>query len=174
MTSVERIKKLTRLLEYPNVAGWMENLNSLLDEPTTHDGLIALRNFSQAQREELFTETFDLNPSRTLSLAYHALSGDESRWMRCLTELQGEYNKHPEWTRDLAVNASRELPDHAPLLLEFLAGLQDGEERRLLASHLVIPGLEGLLKSFGDDVAIHPFAAVVEGLLIEARRLVPC
>ena len=73
-----------------------------------------LKTFTLLQVQENYTAAFDMNPSTTLNMTYHAY-GDNEKRAAALAHLQHTYQQ-AGWQR-----TTGELPDYLPLMLEFLS-----------------------------------------------------
>jgi nitrate reductase delta subunit len=125
MTEEERIllKVVSLLLQYPE-ASFLDSLGSLeaavseMSNPdskaTCSDFLNHLRNTPLLRLQESYSATFDLNPSTSLDLGYHRWGEGKERGA-ALARLASLY-------RDAGYEMTGcVLPDHLPLLLEFLS-----------------------------------------------------
>ncbi|MGH9467723.1 MAG: nitrate reductase molybdenum cofactor assembly chaperone [Terriglobales bacterium] len=123
-------------LDYPG-AGWAAVL-ARMDLAADPSGSVAA--FAAAARElplgalqEIYTATFDMQPDMTLSTGFH-LFGDDYQRSDFLVRLSGILR-----ARQFAYGA--ELPDHACLLLRFLAQAAGGPEAEGLAEECLAPAL---------------------------------
>ena len=106
---------------------------------------------SLAQMEELYTRTFDLNPSCPLYVGYQ-LYGDTYKRGEMMSELQGEYRRH-----DLA--AAAELPDHLCQILRWLARAGDDPARLVLLRAHVLPAVQKVAQN--PDQGSGPYGLVI-------------
>ena len=125
MTEKERtlLKVVSLLLQYPE-AGLLDSLASLeravsgIADPAAKvrcsDFLNHLRTTPLLRLQETYSATFDLNPSTSLDLGYHRW-GDGKERGGALARLVSLYAKAGYEV------ANGELPDHLPLVLEFLS-----------------------------------------------------
>jgi nitrate reductase delta subunit len=116
-------KLLSLCLAYPDAAAAeglpaMEAAAAALPDPLARERLSSFLAHMKTEPllslQEHYTAVFDLNPSTSLNLTWHLLGDREDRG-RALAELLEVY-RHAGL--EPAVN---ELPDHLPLLLEFLS-----------------------------------------------------
>lgn len=130
-------KLLSYLLDYP-AEDWQQQLPTLralvAEEPLEEQERAALEGFMDyiertealdIQRE--YVDTFDLKGHHSLHLTHHLLGDDKNRGP-VLIEL-GEYYK--AWGMEAT---DGELPDYLPLMLEFVATLEEEESPRLFLS----------------------------------------
>lgn len=110
--------------------------------------------------EEEYVRTFDMVPEHSLHLTHHLIGEDKNRGP-ALIDLGVFYESY-----GLGISA-KELPDFLPLMLEFVAMLEDGEARMFLSRWTkVLQQLRVNLEEAGS-----PYAAIIA--LIERRsRLV--
>jgi nitrate reductase molybdenum cofactor assembly chaperone NarJ/NarW len=109
---------------------------------------------SRPDLESLYAEAFDFEPSTCLYAGYH-LFGDTSRRGPFLVGLKALYAR-----AGFAMGA--ELPDHLPLMLRFLAGGTDFDERRELVGDCLVPVVAALRRRL--EVKGHPYAPLFEAL----------
>lgn len=111
------------LLDYPD-RRLMDELDRIraavkqISEPTFQRAASAFAAYLEAhdllRLQETYTVAFDLHPSTTLNLTYHAF-GDNEKRAAALSALQHLYVQ-TGWER-----TNTELPDYLPLMLEFLS-----------------------------------------------------
>jgi nitrate reductase delta subunit len=104
--------------------------------------------------EELYTSTFDLQPS-----CYHyvgfQLCGESQKRTLFMIKLKEVYREH-------GFEAQGELPDHLSEMLAFLAVAQDWGVRAEIVADGLLPALDQLVKSFEDRN--HPYGALLGSL----------
>ncbi|MDZ7663849.1 MAG: nitrate reductase molybdenum cofactor assembly chaperone [Desulfotignum sp.] len=114
---------LSVLLDYPDKR-LLDDLDQItaaarqIPEPefrrVVSDFLAYLARHDLLDLQENYTAAFDLRPTTTLNLTYHAF-GDNEKRAAALSTLQHLYNQ-AGWER-----TNTELPDYLPLMLEFLS-----------------------------------------------------
>ncbi|MES2012898.1 MAG: nitrate reductase molybdenum cofactor assembly chaperone [Pseudomonadota bacterium] len=136
-------KLLSALLEYPDqelidhLPELREHITQCLDTDTTErDALHVFITYLQSKPlttlQEDYVQTFDLTPEHSLHLTHH-LFGDDKNRGPALIDL-GELYK--DYGVEVVTN---ELPDYLPLVLEFIAYLDDNEATVFLAdAHKVL------------------------------------
>lgn len=136
-------KLLSALLEYPDqelidhLPELHEHITQCLDTDTTErDALYVfityLQNKPLTTLQEDYVQTFDLTPEHSLHLTHH-LFGDDKNRGPALIDL-GELYK--DYGVEVVTN---ELPDYLPLVLEFIAYLDDNEATAFLSdAHKVL------------------------------------
>jgi len=98
--------------------------------------------------QELYTAAFDLQPDLSLNAGHHVFGEDYARSLLLvrLKEMFAARAFEPE---------NRELPDHACLLLRFLARGEDTPEMRELAEDCLAPAVARLGERL--EAAHHPY-----------------
>jgi nitrate reductase delta subunit len=153
------LKALSILLRYPE-EGWIRAL------PGIDSALAPFREASFAapmrrflswaggmpalRLQESYTAAFDLNPATCLDLTYHTQGDTENRG-RVLARLRGAYRSAG------CACTTDELPDHLPLVLEFLSFAEDDVHEILELCAPAAQDLAGKLRA-----ADSPYAALVE------------
>ncbi len=160
--------RLAEILDYPGpglgarVDGCVATLRATRPEAARR-----LEEFARAvatapagRLEESYAAAFDLDPSCSPHVGYRLLGPDPRRGV-FLARLAGRY-------RARGVSAGRELPDHAAVLLRFLAHAPDEPGRDELVGDCLVPALATLAQELGRRR--HPYAAAVDGirLVLEA------
>ena len=119
----ESLHVLSVLLHYPD-----EELFNRLDEVASaadqsrpadfksaiHAFISELKTLSLIQVQERYTAVFDIDPTTTMNMTYHA-HGDNEKRAAALAHLQHNYAQ-AGWER-----ITGELPDYLPMMLEFLS-----------------------------------------------------
>lgn len=132
---------LAALLEYPQNE-WrsrLENCRQAMsaDQPEAITALEVFASqtdkFEVGEMQELFTHTFDSNPTTALEVGWH-LFGENYNRGAFLVHMRGELRKH-------SLEESAELPDHLTHVLAVL-GRMDGPEAGKFATTRVLPALE--------------------------------
>lgn len=101
--------------------------------------------------QELFTQSFDLNPACVLDLGWH-LFGEQYERGEFLVKMRG-------LLRRAGVPESQELPDHLTHVLRLL-GRMEPEEAEDFAAACVFPALDKARAGFGE--AGNPFALLLD------------
>ena len=152
---------LAALLAYPS-PGYRRRLAEceavLADHHAEASGL--LQRFSEGiaglglgDLEELFTQTFDLDPACSLEVGWH-LFGENYTRGEFLVKMRKQLRRHrlPE---------STELPDHLTHVLSAVSRMEPGEADRFTMDH-VLPALEKMLTALrGKD---SPYVHVLEAI----------
>ena len=132
------------LLKYPgeDYPQTLEQRRRMLAEVNAEAaGLLAefseqIRGWNTTQVEELFVQTFDLNPVCALEVGWH-LFGDTYDRGAFLVKMREELRRY-------GVTESSEVPDHLTYVLALLARMQP-EEADELATAAVLPAIEKML-----------------------------
>lgn len=160
-------KVLSALLEYPDqeLIDNLPDISKLLDETADTDvaELEALQKFvtwlgngDLTEIQASYVKTFDMTPSHSLHLTHHLFGDDNDR------------NRGPalidlgELYKDYGVKSvSNELPDYLPLVLEFVALLDENEAREFLSdAHKVLTVLADNLHKANSPYA--PLLSIVK------------
>jgi len=115
-----------------------------------------------AELEEEYVATFDFNPAVAPYLGHH-LFGDNQKKGAYLIRLKQEYGRYGY------TPAGKELPDHLPAILGFLAHLSGQEccgARSAFIAAAVLPGVEKLAACFATSRPDSPWRPVVEATRI--------
>jgi len=116
-----------------------------------------VRQSERSELEELFTRTFDLNPTCSLDVGWH-LYGEQYARGSFLVSLRAALRAHN-------IHEETELPDHLPSLLRLLARLET-DEAADLAEKSLRPAVAKMMTAFPDEQ--NPFSSLlraVAGLL---------
>jgi len=159
------------LLRYPDGALTQSCATALAAvDPETRLRLLpfteAVRRLAPTAREELFTQTFDINPVCCLEVAWHLYGEDYARGAFLVRMRQ--------LLRQAGVEETAELPDHLCHLLPLLGRLPSAEADEL-ATRFVLPALERMLRGFEgrpDDNPYRHLLQAAEGFL-RARHGAP-
>lgn len=162
---------LASSLEYPG-----EDWNTRLDrcrqwltiqEPEVAVQFIRFRrkvkDLSIEKLQELYTQTFDLNPVCTLDIGYH-LFGENYKRGELLAKLR-------ETEAPYELGQANQLPDHLPVLLRLLAKLEDEELRRALIGEILIPALAKMLEALSQTE--NPYRDLIEVISNALKNEVP-
>lgn len=115
----------------------------------------AVRGMDLRHLQEVYTSTFDLQPSCCLYVGYH-LFGDSYKRSAMLAKLNEEYRRH-------SFSAGGELPDHLVPMLRFLASTGDEDLSRDLIEECLVPALGAMARAFGEGQ--NPYGHTVRALL---------
>ncbi|MBI3909897.1 MAG: hypothetical protein HY320_03075 [Armatimonadetes bacterium] len=164
-----------------------ERLAALLDYPSEHTAshleacLSALRDCSPEAAEmlagwhvflggnpvcsvqELYTHTFDINPSCPLDVGYYLFGEDYQRgvFLACLRESQEE----------VGLTGERELPDHLPVVLRWLARVYGTELHTDMVCECVLPALRKMDESLANGT--NPYRGVLQAVALVLARDLP-
>ena len=159
MASQGLFVSLALLFEYPG-PGYLENAGrcgTLIarSAPWAFEGfsdfLKPVEELPPEDLEELFTRTFDLNPSCALEIGWHLFGEDVRRgsflvWMR-------------DKLRTGGLSESGELPDHLSCALSLLDNMAPDDTDEFAATCLV-PALEKMIQGF--DGKENPYKSLLE------------
>lgn len=157
---------LGKLLQYPH-DGYQadaERCRTLLAGSEPEAGSLigafceAIRPLPLERLQELFTQTFDLNPVCSLEAGWQ-LYGEEYARGSFLVAMRG-------LLRDYGIEESCELPDHLTHLLPLLDRLEPDERREFIERHLS-PALTKMLAAFENKTT--PFQNVLAAIELAAR-----
>lgn len=154
-------KSFSILLDYPytDVTSHAQSCAGLL-AAIDPEAAVGLRNFasfsetvSPGRLEEIYTATFDINPACYIYAGY-ILFGETFKRGKFLVRLQEKY-------RERGFSYGRELADHVPVMLRFLAMLApDDLLAAQLAHNCLLPVLDRMLDSF-EEAAQNPYTGVL-------------
>ena len=162
---------LASSLEYPG-EDWNTRLERCkqwltIQEPDVAVQFIRFRrkvkDLSIDKLQELFTQTFDLNPVCTLDIGYH-LFGENYKRGELLAKLR-------ETEAPYELGQAKQLPDHLPVLLRLLAKLEDEELRRALIGEILIPALGKMLEALSQTE--NPYRDLIEVISNALKNEVP-
>jgi nitrate reductase delta subunit len=166
MTSLQTHQDICRqfavLLSYPdsevqaNAAACRELLQKNQLEPAAQlqNFIELLESADQAQIEEMFTSTFDLQPLCHPYIGYQ-LCGESQQRTMFLIKLQEVYRQHD-------YNSGSELPDHISEMLRFIGITDDQNCRRELIDEGLLPALEKIIPAIENDN--HPYKGLLKAL----------
>jgi len=162
MDRIETYGALAALFEYPGedyparLAQCEQSVRS-----AESDAAALLGQFAEATAglttealQELFTQSFDLNPACVLDLGWH-LFGEQYERGEFLVKMRG-------LLRRAGVQESQELPDHLTHVLRLL-GRMEPEEVEEFAAACVFPALDKARAGLGD--AGNPFALLLDATI---------
>jgi nitrate reductase delta subunit len=105
---------------------------------------------------ELYTRTFGPEAACSPCVGYQLFGNGHHREM-----FQAGLKEHYQV---YGFSTGNDLPDHLCVMLRFLAGNEDKEERDELVSLCILPALKKMLKGFGDDR--NPYKDALQALLL--------
>ncbi|MEW6208772.1 MAG: hypothetical protein AB1631_10420 [Acidobacteriota bacterium] len=159
---------LADLLEYPET-GWSARLEAcrrLIAAEHADAALDFLRFYRNiapltlSGLQELYTQTFDLNPVCTLEIGYH-LFGENYKRGELLANLR-------ETESPYSIGQQNQLPDYLPVLLRLIVRLTDEELCLSLISDCMLPALARMNEEMSKGA--NPYGDLlkaVRGALIE-------
>jgi nitrate reductase molybdenum cofactor assembly chaperone len=162
---------LASSLEYPG-KDWNTRLERCkqwltIQEPDVAVQFIRFRrnvkSLSIEKLQELYTQTFDLNPVCTLDIGYH-LFGENYKRGELLAKLR-------ETEAPYELDQANQLPDHLPVLLRLLAKLEDEELRLALIGEILIPALGKMLEALSQTD--NPYRDLIEVISNALKDEVP-
>lgn len=156
---------LGRVLTYPDpdYRGWVEQCRARL-ATTDPEAARRIERFSDETRglvlvrlQELYTQTFDLNPVCSLEVGWQ-LYGEEYTRGSFLVTVRQQMRRH-------GVPESVELPDHLTNVLPLLDALEENEVRAFSLTYL-IPALKKMLPAFeGKNCPYAHILLALDGVL---------
>lgn len=159
-TRREQFAALAALFTYPDDDYFHAVENATASASRSAPAVVEFeREFSQmplSSVQELYTSTFDLQPSCSLDLGWH-LFGEEYERGALLARMRG-------LLRVYGIEESNELPDHLSHALLLLSRMEPPEAADF-AGAIVAPALERMLKAISADNLFTP-------LLHAARQLI--
>lgn len=99
----------------------------------------SIKYLSREELEELYTQTFDINPVSSLEIGWH-LFGETYERGTFLVKMR-------ETLRELAVEESSELPDHITHILLAISRME-GEEQSEFSEMFLAPALNKIIDAF--------------------------
>ncbi|MBK9215992.1 MAG: hypothetical protein IPM59_10405 [Chloracidobacterium sp.] len=122
---------------------------------------LKIGSMSLIELQELYAQSFDLNPNCALEIGYHLFGEDYKRgaFLANLREAESAFELGQE----------RQLPDYLPVLLRLLVYLEDDELRGSLAGYCLIPGLRKVAAALKEH---NPFAQLVSALLSTLEEVI--
>ncbi|MGE5139829.1 MAG: nitrate reductase molybdenum cofactor assembly chaperone [Rudaea sp.] len=168
---------LSQMLEYPNA-----QLSDAAEEGAAlaagrdPEAALLLGRFARGAAslppgalEEAFTQTFELNPERSLYVGYH-LFGESYKRSLFLLGLKERYDRH-------GIDPGAELPDHLALMLRYISRVDDAAEVDEIIGQALVPALDRILAQPEEQASGEGEGQVAEGsdvyvpLLRSVRRL---
>ena len=172
INSLAVLENVGKLLSYPGADYLAEvracrNAASAIDPEAARyldDFCARLGGLSVEDAQELYVQTFDLNPICALEVGWQ-LYGDNYDRGNFLVKMCQELDRY-------GVPETAELPDHLGNMLPLLARMEPAEARSMSASG-VIPAVKKMLAAFeGKD---NPYATLLNALgrILEVREAAP-
>lgn len=162
----------SQLLDYPTPS-LVEHTGTCIDllKPDYFDSaellanfLFRIENLPLSRLEEVYTETFDINPACHI-FAGHILFGESFKRNAFMTALAEEYQK-----RDF--DTGKELVDHIPILLKFLSNFKlDDAFIQDLISDCLVPVFKKMNANFKDD-ATNPYVPLLRSVSVVLEKAV--
>jgi len=144
---------LADLLEYPD-----SNYASKVDSCGNADEFLTFtrgaQSLSLSELQEVYTRTFDLNPTCALEIGFH-LFGENYKRGEFLANLR-------ETETPFELGQEHQLPDYLPVLLRLLTKLEDEELRTSLIADCMIPAIDKMLVALKDPE--NPYRSLLEAL----------
>ena len=159
---------LAEALEYPQ-EGWVRSVESGVQAiagefPSAEKDILrfyeSVARESLDKLEETYTQTFDFNPTSCLYAAYQ-IRGENHKRNSFMAKLNGIYKEH-------GYSSGKELPDHLPTMLKFLALLgQDNDELKItLLKDSIVPAVKKL-----DEVGFKESKNYYKDLVCASRKI---
>jgi nitrate reductase assembly molybdenum cofactor insertion protein NarJ len=114
-----------------------------------------IRDLSTGALQELFIQTFDMNPVRSLEVGWHLFGENYDRGTFLV--------KMRQQLRRFRIAESGELPDHITHVLAILGRMSAGEAEEFAVA-CVFPALEKMRAGFDDKKEANPFQDVLNAL----------
>jgi len=150
-----KLKTLARLLEYP--AGKFETemaaLCRVAATPALNCIVVAMSALTPAEREELYTATFDIPPACVPYVSLHLFGEENFKRGELMAALLGRY-------RQAGFDPAGELPDHLAVLLRYAAQADEAERRELVEFCLLGPA-QKMIAALPDT---NPYRTVLEAV----------
>lgn len=156
---MKTITLLANLLEYPG-PGIDERLAAA--EGIAGNFVRQMRMLTDGEREELYSATFDINPSCVPYAGIHLFGEENFKRGEFMAALFARYGE-----TGFAVN--EDLPDHLANLLRF-AGTAEETERRELAEFCILGPLQKMIASL--DMT-NPYHSLLEAMRFALKAAMP-
>lgn len=162
------LERLATLLDYPGegVAERLEGCASALEGrlPEAAAPLAPWRTFldghSLAEAQELFTHTFDLNPSCSLDVGYYLFGEDYQRGL-----MLAHLREHQERA---GLGPQEELPDHLPVVLRWLARIHGTDTYREMIADCALPALGKMDEALAEGQ--NPYRGVLRAVALTLEQ----
>lgn len=113
--------------------------------------------------QEIYTSTFDLQAVCYPYAGYH-LFGESYRRGEFLAKLKARYSA-------VGFSSGSELPDHVPMLLRYLAQLQDDDEREVIISECLLPAVTQMeTRLHGGNPYLNVFQSLLTVMQTHSRQ----
>jgi nitrate reductase delta subunit len=156
---MKTVALLASLLEYP--APGFDGLLAAA-EPAASGFVRQMRALSAEEREELFSATFDINPSCVPYAGIHLFGEENFKRGEFMAALFARYE-------ETGFVPNGDLPDHLANLLRFAAGADDAERRELAEFCLLGP----LQKMTASLDGANPYRALLESVRAALEDALP-
>lgn len=153
------------ILEYPDER-WHERIDllaaALSKKTSPANDLAEFRSkvdlMELIELQELYTQSFDLNPNCAMEIGYHIFGEDYKRglFLANLRETQDRFQLGQE----------QQLPDYLPVLLRTLTHFENDEIRGSLVADCMIPGLRKILSALKAE---NPYAHLLNAVLTSLK-----
>jgi nitrate reductase delta subunit len=114
----------------------------------------AIESCSLSELQEVYTRTFDLNPTGALEIGFH-LFGENYKRGEFLANLR-------ETEAPFELGQEHQLPDYLPVLLRLLPKLGDEELRMSLIADCMIPAIDKMVAALKDQE--NPYRSLLKAL----------
>ncbi|TSA32891.1 MAG: hypothetical protein D4R65_08815 [Verrucomicrobiaceae bacterium] len=156
---MKTVTLLASLLEYPG-PGFDDRLDAA--ESAASGFVRQMRALSAEEREELFSSTFDINPSCVPYAGIHLFGEENFKRGEFMAALFARYE-------ETGFVPNGDLPDHLANLLCFAAGAEDAE-RRELAEFCLLGPLQKMTASLDGT---SPYQALLESVRAALEDALP-
>ena len=151
---MDRAIWLTGLFEYPDdgYRARAEHCASAIGSEELRAFARAIAELSTGELQELFIQSFDLNPASALEIGWH-LFGEQYERGEFLVDLRGRL-------RAAGIAERGELPDHLLHVLPLMARLEAADAERF-ATRFLVPALEKIAAALPEG---NPFRSLVNAV----------
>lgn len=157
--SMKKLLHLVNLLDYPGA-----NFDELLAQANALAPIFVhtIQELSPEDREELFSATFDINPSCVLYAGVHLFGEENFKRGELMAGLFARY-------QETGFISNGDLPDHISNLLRYWMVTDDAEQKEL-AEFCILGPLEKIISSL--DPA-NPYCSLFEALQSTLQEMLP-
>lgn len=151
---------IATLLEYPEPKWFsgLERFNAVVENENSEyrsnfcEFRSKVESLSVVALQELYTQTFDLNPVCTLEVGYHLFGENYKRgiFLANLRETESPFE----------LGQDRQLPDYLPVLLRLLERLEPSEIRHDLIVECLLPALHKMIDAL--EKAKNPYGYLLK------------